>query len=321
MAGSLTLVQRNLLSEALLDGFRSPAALRLMIDLGTNEKLAQITTPGTLPDMVLEAIDYFEAAGEIDDLVTAAIQKRPRNSKLKAIAAQLGSAAPEVRGAYSLADPSTFDLTDLEDAFLLGKDDHPAQRLIACVVRYGEGMFLSAFTARIRSILGPGTQMREPITLNALFRTPDQVIKEIEGYTPALERMNLVSVIQADNAPSEHVQVVWTGVRQQPVGLQNYLVLLFTAAPSTEFPADIWELPSPRFDEAEVRRWTSMIARSQQWPDDDSRAWTNKIREKAWDEERQAYDLRVLYQYLRESLADMNHDQQAFRASLKERSD
>ena len=321
MAASLTRVQRNRLSEAIRDGYRTREALRLMINLGTNERLADIATPGTLPEMVLEAIDYFEAAGTIDDLVKAAVGKRPRNAKLKAIATELGVAAPEALGAYSLADPSTFDLTNLQNAFLSAKDDHPTQRLIACVVRYGETMFLSAFTARICSILGPGTQTRDPITMNPLYRAPDQVIKEIEGYRAALERMNLVSIIQAESAPSEQVELVWTGVRQQHPGPQNYLILLFTAAPSIEFPADIWELPSPRFEESEVRSWTSMIAQSQQWPDDDSRAWTTKIRERAWDEERQAYDLRVLYQYLRESIDVMKDDQQAFRASLKQRSD
>ena len=51
-----------------------------------------------------------------------------------------------------------------------------------------------------------------------------------------------------------------------------------------------------------------------------SRAWTNRIREQAWDAESQAYDVRFVYQYIRESLDAMNRDPQAFRASLKQRS-
>ena len=106
MAASLTRVQRNRLSEAIRDGYRTREALRLMINLGTNERLADIATPGTLPEMVLEAIDYFEAAGTIDDLVKAAVGKRPRNAKLKAIATELGVAAPEALGASPIPRPS-----------------------------------------------------------------------------------------------------------------------------------------------------------------------------------------------------------------------
>ena len=175
MAASLTRVQRNLLSEAILDGYRSPAAFQRMINLGTSERLADITKPGTHPDVVLEAIDYFESAGRVDELVAAAIQKRPRNPKLKAIAAELRIQADEAPGAYSLADPSTFDLTDLEDAFRSGerRPSHPAAD------RLRRSLWRKHVPVSIRGadLLDPrpGDTDARPDHIEPALPTPDQV--------------------------------------------------------------------------------------------------------------------------------------------------
>ena len=87
--------------------------------------------------------------------------------------------------------------------------------------------------------------MRDPITLNLLYRLRTRCDQGVlDGYRAALERMNLVSVIQANSPPWSRFRSVDERA-QRPAGHQNYLVLLFTAAPSTEFPADIWELAEP----------------------------------------------------------------------------
>lgn len=87
---NLTAPQRKQLNDALLSAFPTPAALRRMVDFGLDTSLDQITTAGSLSDMVLDLIVWARAQTRVEDLVKAALAANSTNTQLRVFAQAAG---------------------------------------------------------------------------------------------------------------------------------------------------------------------------------------------------------------------------------------
>jgi predicted NACHT family NTPase len=86
---SLSGQQRQELQNALVNAFPDKSSLEQMLSFGPNINLWAIAIDGNLEEIVFELIKTAESQGWLKDLVRAAYQSNPGNSKLKAIAEEL----------------------------------------------------------------------------------------------------------------------------------------------------------------------------------------------------------------------------------------
>ena len=77
---------RKKLRDALIDAFPDKASLEQMLSFGLDEKLDIIASGGNLREIVFNLIKQVEAENRVENLIYAACQSNPGNSRLKAIA-------------------------------------------------------------------------------------------------------------------------------------------------------------------------------------------------------------------------------------------
>ncbi len=78
--------KREELQYALLDAFPSKASLKKMLNFELNKNLDEITTDPNLKGIIFNLIKTADSQNWIEDLINAALNRNPGNSKLKAIA-------------------------------------------------------------------------------------------------------------------------------------------------------------------------------------------------------------------------------------------
>ena len=78
--------KREELQYALLDAFPSKASLKKMLTFELNKNLDEITTDANLKGIIFNLIKTADSQNWIEDLINAALNRNPENSKLKAIA-------------------------------------------------------------------------------------------------------------------------------------------------------------------------------------------------------------------------------------------
>lgn len=77
------------LNDALLDAFRSYSQLQQMVRFQLDENLREIASDTNLSDAVFQLIEWAESGGHLTRLAEAALEAKPDNMKLKAIAAKM----------------------------------------------------------------------------------------------------------------------------------------------------------------------------------------------------------------------------------------
>ncbi|HSK04619.1 MAG TPA: effector-associated domain EAD1-containing protein [Kofleriaceae bacterium] len=77
--------QYQALQNSLLQAFPSDAALRELLRLGMDLRLAHITTARSLPVMVLDVIEDLESRGRLEELLGRACELKPYNQDLRGV--------------------------------------------------------------------------------------------------------------------------------------------------------------------------------------------------------------------------------------------
>jgi hypothetical protein len=82
----LTKDQRKQLFDALLSAFQDADDLAHMVSFGMDVRLNNIVAVSNMPNMIFNLIQWAEAAGRLDELITAARLAQPGNTKLRTFA-------------------------------------------------------------------------------------------------------------------------------------------------------------------------------------------------------------------------------------------
>ena len=88
--------ERKELQLALIDAFPNTASLEQMLSFELDKSLRAIAGEGSLQDIVFKLIQTANAQGWVEDLVRAAYNSNPGNSRLRAIAEGLPNRAREI---------------------------------------------------------------------------------------------------------------------------------------------------------------------------------------------------------------------------------
>ncbi|MEA5536833.1 effector-associated domain EAD1-containing protein [Crocosphaera sp. XPORK-15E] len=87
----LNVTESNTLFEALIDGYRDPDKLRIMVRLKLGENLASLSKEAEIETVILNLIEWAEANDKLLDLIWGANEKNPDNLAIKKITYQLYS--------------------------------------------------------------------------------------------------------------------------------------------------------------------------------------------------------------------------------------
>ncbi len=102
---ALSGAQAKLLHEALVSAF-SFQDFRQLMAYDLDEILEQVVGQGPLDQVVYDLIEWADRNDRVNDLVRAAVQNRPQNLQVKAVATQLLTpAAPPAAGAATYDGP------------------------------------------------------------------------------------------------------------------------------------------------------------------------------------------------------------------------
>lgn len=94
MPATLTGAQTGALIDALARTFPSYAQLQMMLFRQLSERLAEITAPAGLQEVVFNLVVWAEGRGLLDDLIAAAVAAAPRSPWLRAIAVEVAVSSP-----------------------------------------------------------------------------------------------------------------------------------------------------------------------------------------------------------------------------------
>jgi eukaryotic-like serine/threonine-protein kinase len=97
----ITGTQWRQLSRALLDAYPTRQALTQMVRVKLSQNLEEITSTGTLADVVFELIRWAEAQGRLDDLICAGYAGNPNNALLRELAAEKNCPPPTISDTIS----------------------------------------------------------------------------------------------------------------------------------------------------------------------------------------------------------------------------
>jgi len=93
----LTASERDGLAQAIQSAYYNPAELEQLVFFALGERLDLIAAPGALPARVMGLIEWAEASGRTDELVSVAYERRPGNARMRGFRQRyLGSAQRQV---------------------------------------------------------------------------------------------------------------------------------------------------------------------------------------------------------------------------------
>jgi hypothetical protein len=313
---ALTVDQTKKFDEALRDAFRTREDLEKMVFYHAGKRLNEVVGSGGLKNVMFKLIQEADAGGWVKELYAGALKEAPQNERLRRVGPILGFAsAPQTALGLQLTNTSDFDLSELEEVFLqkLSAEGPGGDRLIGLSVGYGEPVFVTNFTDRMRRLLGrESTEVRPPIPLNPRMGSPARSVELASRYRTIVDRSNLVCQVPAEEADQAAIETFWNAVSAACNGLSNFFVLLFTAVSGTVFPQAVTELPMPQFKDHDLTKWTFQIADSYGWPRETAFNLAHWIREQSLDEENQNLDIRFVYETLDSALRDLQQDSVAF---------
>jgi hypothetical protein len=78
-------------TDALLHGYRSESALKMLVKFGLGKNLNHVVGPGNLRTQVFELIEWADSEGRVGELFAEALERKPNNPKLKQLAAKLAA--------------------------------------------------------------------------------------------------------------------------------------------------------------------------------------------------------------------------------------
>src|SRR5262245_37245736 len=117
----LTTEERQLLHKALLSGFPTRAALRLVPELHLDVTLESVTDNGPLGSAVVDLIRWAESQNRVEDLVRAAMTEAPGNPAVMGLTQFLPTEESPQQSAFSL--DRLLERLPVGDGKLYGRDE------------------------------------------------------------------------------------------------------------------------------------------------------------------------------------------------------
>ena len=320
--------QQKQIEAALLAAFPGQIALERVVNR-TNRKLSDVVGDQLAGlDRVFKLVEAAQAGGWTTDLLVAALKEQPDNPQLRAVGTQFLSIDQMPSGpAFDSAEPSRFDLTDLEQAFWETVQPAPnaARRLVGFGITYSDDTFVRLLRKRIAGYLGPDlTENWDPYELHPKRSPAAFLVKKIVGVKDKLRAKHNLFVVRADAANAAEVGELWQAVSDAYPGvLENFLMIVILQQDAAEFPAKVVRLPSPSFKYPHLVAWTTQLfaglaTADPAWnpPDAWGVRWSKRIYDDAFDGN--ALDIRSVYDALEADLKALRANAAAFRESLQD---
>jgi Effector-associated domain 1 len=315
-AEALNGMQLRTLIDALLDAFVERLDFEQLLTFRLDRSFDLIAGEGGLQQCVFRLVSAAKSQGWLQDLIEAARQERPRNSKLRTWVESVDATSTiTIPFIHQLLDTAYFDLDDLRRIIARVKNES-ATKVLAFGVDYPDQLFVRKLCDWLVSYLGDA-QCKEPLNLMPELAPVARRIRHVIRYRPELSSSNVLCVVHAADVPAETIGDFWTAISTSFQSIEHYLVLIFIGRSDTAWPAGIIVLPSPQFEVYHVDLWTHEMVRRLGWPIELGDVWTELLCDESMDDD--VIDVRGLYETLDRSIRDLCFSPVAFRRFLEER--
>jgi hypothetical protein len=316
--GVLTGHQLRNLEIALLDAYRSYDELERLLAYSLDRRLSHHADGGgTLKRVVFQLIQAAQSEGWMDSFIEAVIEDRPGNTALMiwfetCKAGGVPVPQPPPLADHEVLDSAFFDLEPIKKKVLAVRRES-TERVLGFGLRSGDGLVVSKLCAWLPHCLGE-TECKDWLSLRPDRGSVDFQLKQVRGYLPDLEMVNVVCPILTDGASAPVVVAFWNGLREH-FGLHPYrFVALFVGA--IDYPPGVVPLPRPAADATDVTLWAQQLVSRRGWPPMLADHWTTLIVDRCSTGD--DLDMRLLFEAMDRSIRDVRRSPSDFRRQLEE---